>query len=86
MARDSIRNTIVEEGPIKQQQTNSNLRMQFLHKKIPNKGEKKSDQRRMCKLPLDKRIELTEQSEQFQISMILRYVILPLTGTFPERR
>lgn len=40
----------------------------------------------MCKLPLDKRIELTEQYEEFQISIILRYVILPLMGTFPERR
>lgn len=40
----------------------------------------------MYKLPLEQKTELTEQFEQFQVSIILSYVILPLTGTFPERR
>lgn len=40
----------------------------------------------MCKLPLDKRMELTKRSEQFQVSIILSisYVILSLTGPLPR--
>ena len=40
----------------------------------------------MCKLPLDKRLELTEQSEQCQGSLSISYIILPLTGPLPREK
>lgn len=44
--------------------------------------KRKSEQRLMCKLSLDKRPELAGQSVQFQAS--LGFVILPLTGPLPK--
>lgn len=59
--RDSIRN-IRLQGP---GETKPNLGMQFLQENTKHRRKKKSEQRGMCELPLDKRIELTEHVNSF---------------------
>lgn len=53
--------------------------MQFLQKWIKNKDERKREQKWVWKLPLYKRLELTEQSEKCQVSLCISYIIFPIT-------